>query len=441
VAACYATEVGLVSVTNPFATAGVFTASITELFDDDMKKLTASRMPLRKFSQPSGPASEPVSGRRAFWLETVQVTLGPHATVDVPVHFCPTRLGPHAATLLLSSPALGDVAVAVVARGELPEPLNVFSFRCVVPCAPCCWQIEVPFGNALREGALCSIPDALALSLQRAGPAPATFAVAAAGAESFQFADHVTLLPGKPSTTGTLFAPSLTKSTLVRPVMNTPLDFVFSAASVGQFTADVVLSAYDDVRLYRIQVDVSDGKVIDLPMTAAVLDVTMCDYIISNDSDQVWTIHARLSDAAGLRVPSCFTIEPHSSAAIPLAFGPLLPGTTEASLLLINTTIDLEQRFHVVAEAVLRHPAERVVVRGYAGEATQYTLVLPPLSEPTEFRVAVLDLPSVSTPETVALPGGAAPAGIALSIFSALPQQSTGFVYVCSTVLRHRCLF
>lgn len=55
---------------------------------------------------------------------------------------------------------------------------------------------------------------------------------------------------------------------------------------------------------------------------------------------------------------------------------------------------------------MLRHPAERVVVRGYAGEATQYTLVLPPLSEPTEFRVAVMDLPAVSTPETVALPGG-----------------------------------
>ena len=156
---------------------------------------------------------EAAPGRVSFWLTDTVFTLGPLQTADVPVHFCPTRLGPHAASLLLLDPQLGEITATLTAVGELPPPISISSFRCAIPSPPCALQVDMPSINQFKEAALCEIPGALEQSLLTGsigqGVDSVTFNVSVVGAPSFHSSDKITLAPGKPSATGRLFAPTV----------------------------------------------------------------------------------------------------------------------------------------------------------------------------------------------------------------------------------------
>eukprot|EP00052_Salpingoeca_macrocollata_P027279 m.258540 g.258540 ORF g.258540 m.258540 type:complete len:1892 (-) comp22721_c0_seq5:19-5694(-) len=450
---CYEVTTIPVRVANPYPREGAFAVSLTcptpgksdtppglSSSKNGTNALGGRRKPAgtsSKVVRPRGAVSNAAmedTGRTAFWCNESVVRIAAGQTVVVPVQFLPTRLGAHAATLVLADPALGEIFCKVSGQARLPSPQQTLQWACDITTTPLHRSVRIPCANPLRLHALSRVPgeaprleNPLDMTLTtRTGPltadASGTLQVRSTGHTCFQLPDSITLHPtvsATPSSRKTVNVPS------AEPTVELPV--VFAPVDAGTYVCDVVLSGYDDVRVIRIEATAVRDTSFELVFSSPAQQETVQELPVHNDSDTAWHIRAVLTPGSGAGAaevafsgPPELEVPAHTRGSYALRFAPQWPGEQHCQLTLHNDSTGNRTVYDLVGTATSPEPDTHLELECQAQHTTVHMFTVTNRADTAVVFQLLCDLPCASGPATVAVPAhSTVPCDIAFT-----PRQS-----------------
>jgi len=213
--------------------------------------------------------------RDFMWPDEDKVTLRAGETKKISCNVCPTRMGPHRVSLILSHDVYGQLETIVTGNVQQPKPVETLNWQCNVGDAHE-RTVNLPYVNKWKLLACQTIPDALndqkltkTLTLAAAKgkllsePVDLNIKMQTAATESanrvpLEVPKHVRLQPGVPAKDGTMLATHVTTASLVKYKESTDLAVRLNPLKVGNYECNICFTGDDDIRVYRMLIGVND---------------------------------------------------------------------------------------------------------------------------------------------------------------------------------------
>jgi len=282
---CYALRKLQVPVTNTFSEAGTFTLSTLVTTADEASDFASTvvggtakqkRKATLKRVNTDRPGYR--DNKRDFlWADDQEVTLKPGETKRITCNVCPTRLGHHRVSLLLTHPRLGQLESIAAGVASQPKAISTLNWSCNVGEEQG-RTMTIPYVNKAKFAAIQAIPGAMdepsltkTLTLASSSGkllseevelnvALVSDIVETALRVPLEVPKKVTLSPGEPHKDGTLLATHVSTASLVKYKETTDMGVRLNPLRKGDYECSVLLSGNDDVRVYRFLIQVNDPR-------------------------------------------------------------------------------------------------------------------------------------------------------------------------------------
>ncbi|EGD76342.1 hypothetical protein PTSG_01042 [Salpingoeca rosetta] len=310
----------------------------------------------------------------SFWVEQNDVVFDaatPQTTLTV--NFLPTRLGTHRLCIVVADPKSGREKIYGVDGIALtPEPLRSLSFATQLQKATP-FTVDVPYTNDARRKALSRISLATS-SLTNLPPTkarqpilvpqPVDLHVEVKGCPFVQVPDTLTLEP-EPSPDATATSAAAAKaaatrttrarraSTMAMMENPRPLTLLFQPVAAGSYTFDVHLTGPEDVRVYRVHVDVTETVTLDATTDTAVGTSSGVPLCMHNPCDTTHDYEIAVDgDVDAFQCPSTLTLEPHQQHTIMVTFAPLKQGEHRVVVRVLDKHTNVESQYNITGHAL-----------------------------------------------------------------------------------------
>jgi hypothetical protein len=454
---CYTKCAVPILVQNPFGSAGTFAVKIVEEVGAPKPKGKRAQgkaaLPEQAFVEELAALFPPAAAggtgagagsavgaatRPSLWCSEESVEIPARGSSAITVHFLPTRLGFHSATLLLKDARVGEFVLPITAFSTLPSPAETLKIGCRA-LENVEQTFELQSANKQKEGALLAIansigPEAIFGSGPEAGGAssPATYAVRYTGSE-FLAGPSVVLreAPGQGRFFRTSVDPPARRDSrgggaqILFPVQ-------FQARDPGLHVNHAILVGADDVRVLRFEAIVDKAVEETLEMHSVVLSSAAGVLWIENTSPLPWHLRTSLSgDKDAFDCPAELTVPARGRACLSVGFRPAWLGTYSALALLEDDECHVAYRVGLVGHAQYPTGGSVTSAECHAGEAATVVLRVEnghPVD--VEFEVES-DVEWAQFPATLAAAGGA-PADLSVVLSPKLSGAYSGHVWLLS---------
>ena len=293
----------------------------------------------------------------SLWVEQNTVAFSSsQSQATLAVHFLPTRLGPHNLCVVIADPNTGrEKCYGVHAQALTPEPLKSLSFATALQKSTC-FELEVPYTNETRRQALSSISLATAQLTNvppTKGRPPHLLPQAVdlnVDIKGCNFVHAPAILRLEPA--------EQTPSTPVRrtsmvAAQSNRLCLDFCPVAAGSYTFDVHLTGPEDVRVYRVHVDVTEAVELDASTATAVNTTSSIPLCMNNPCDKAHEYDIALDgDAAVFACPDRVVLEPHEQHTIMVTFSPRSEGDHTALVRVTDLQTRVESTYKLTGHAL-----------------------------------------------------------------------------------------
>ena len=372
---CYRELQRTVQLRNPFSVAATFAVSWPQL---QLGKKRPAAQPTA-----DGPA------RPCFWTDEKEVQLPAGGTATVMLHYLPTSLGQHQATLQLDAPGVGQGFYVVRGEAGPPEPGQQLTADASLPEV----RVHVPRHNRQRQQALVQLSNAFERSfvLPETADEPVTLAVQASGHACFQAPPSVTVPAG---------------------AAEADLTVQLDPTSAGTFGTTLQLTGPDDYRVVVLETTVLEHttSTVQLHATFPVPASHTVSFHNHGAEPQVLCCLFRGHDGAGgcpFSGADRLEVAPGATAHYEIKFVPPWPGTYAGELLVQDMTAGHSQLFVLQGSVDPPEPVAEYRFLCQMGTRTHHEveLVNRDASLPCQYKV-YCDLEAFSGAETMTVPPG-----------------------------------
>jgi len=282
---CYSLRKLQIPVTNTFSEAGTFTLSTSVSTADQASDFASTvvggtakqkRKATLKRVNTDRPGYRD-NNRDFLWSDEQEVTLKPGETRRITCNVCPTRLGHHRVSLLLTHPQLGQLESIASGLVSQPKAISTLNWSCNVGEEQG-RTMTIPYVNSLKLTAIQAIPGArdepgLTKTLTLASSsgkllseevqlnvALVSDVVESALRVPLEVPKSVTLSPGEPHKDGKLLATHVSTASLVKYKESTDMGVRLNPLRKGDYECSVLLTGNDDIRVYRFLIKVNDPR-------------------------------------------------------------------------------------------------------------------------------------------------------------------------------------
>ena len=280
-ATCYSHTRIEIPIKNTLGRAGTFKLSTmlaaTGASPPSRKKTTGQKSQRRSITRKVDPTRNGFkeNNRTFLWAEVEDVELEAGETKRVTCCVCPTRLGQHRGIILATHPELGQLQVLVGGVSRMPEAIKQLDFKCKVG-DDISKTIKIPYVNGLKLSAIQAIPGGiddpkltttltLATSAGKLLSKEVVLTVnmrapvsGSGGRVPLDLPTKLNLVPGTPAKDGKLLATHISTGMLVKFKETTDMQIRLNPLQEGKFGCEMVLIGPDDIRVYKVQIDVEN---------------------------------------------------------------------------------------------------------------------------------------------------------------------------------------
>jgi hypothetical protein len=427
---CYSLRKIAVPVTNKFAQGGKFKLSSSSVTADDASDFastveggTAAEKRKAQLTRVNTRRPGYRDNKRDFlWADEEEVYLQAGETKKIICNICPTRMGHHRASLILTHPELGQIESIAAGLVSEPKQISTLAWSCDVGDEQG-RTMSLPYVNPLKLKAIQAIPGAMddpvltkTLTLAASSGkllsedvvlnvALISDVIESALRVPLEVPKKVTLSPGQPAKDGKLLATHVSTASLVKYKETTEMPVRLNPLRIGEYECKVLFTGNDDIRVYRFLIEVKDPRGKDqakAPLRRVVNCMAtkeMVETFEVHNGGKVATVFKVMVDlpkgVAGTVGGTTVSVAAGESIDYDVMFCPPKAGEVHGSLAFLSDTSHMEYQLMVNIEAppegeLVPIPAGVVELASRTDEAAQMSVTIDnPLEVPVTYTCAI----------------------------------------------------